>query len=374
MSKVATTQYSDPELNSYEGMAEFFDALDRLPFEQRPAAFPTMFANMRLASKLVWDLYSHNLCAEYARAHPGQRSTLSEVGFVTGTLEPAHVELLQQIYASCQQKKLDPYDFPPCYFHETRPNFQESMEVINDYYHPSELFFRRMPEIIAPLIGRIEQECGFYWRVASIRLFTVKPADETHGRHVDNWMPAFKKLFFYPNGASRELGSTEITNKQGETLVVEGGPGTWLLFENSLAYHKAYSSISAARRPTIELTLVPAMRTDPTLDYCGAQALHPYFPYEPGNKELKLSSPEMEYSQVHERTLRRVAGLMSLNRLFSFNTRYDLKDIAFDKDDFLRWQPVSEVETLPALQNSVKMTALGALRHAYRLWRGKATP
>lgn len=314
---------------------DFFHQIEHLTYEQRKPNHATLFANKALLSKLVWDIHSHNACIFYSKKNPHlKKSTLSEKGFLLGQLADEETELLQKIFNSCNEITLDANDFDSDYFYEPRINVHEHMERINHYYYPSDFLFSHLPKLIAPLIQTIEQECGFYWQVASMRIFKVKPVAHTQGMHKDDQPFAIKKIFFYPNGVSKELGSTQIEAKNGELVVMEGGPGTWLLFENSLANHQAFSSLTSPGRPTIEIDLMPAFETDPTLIYAGINSWHPWFPLDPRNQAINLNTPELNYDSVYERNLQRIAGLCTINRSDQYKYPVDLKDIETDESLF----------------------------------------
>ena len=139
-----------------------------------------------------------------------QNSTLSQKGIYQGPLSESHTKLLKQIFDSCQLEEFDPYRFNSDENYEPRKNLHENMVRINNYYEPSELFFKNFPQIFEPLVPIIEKECGCYWRVASIRIFAVKPVNHTQGFHIDGQPYGVRKIFFYPNGVSKNLGSTQV--------------------------------------------------------------------------------------------------------------------------------------------------------------------
>jgi hypothetical protein len=186
------------------------------------------------------------------------------------------------------------------------------MVRVNNYYEPSDFLFKNFPKIIEPLVKTIERECACHWRIGSLRIFAVKPLNRTQGFHIDGQPYGIRKVFFYPNGVSKELGSTQIITKDGEDLVIEGPPGTWVIFENNLIEHQAFSSLDITSRPTIEIDLVPDFETDPTIVYRGFNSWHPWFPLNQKNKNLSLNVEELNFNNVHERTLKRVAGLSAI--------------------------------------------------------------
>ena len=89
----------------------------------------------------------------------------------------------------------------------------------------------------------MKEKINFFWKVASFRIFEVKPVNKAQGFHKDDQALAIKKLFFYPEGANKEIGSTIIIDKDGNENIIDLQPGSWMMFENSLCEHQAFSSL-----------------------------------------------------------------------------------------------------------------------------------
>jgi hypothetical protein len=306
-------------------LTKLFEELEHAPIEERRHALPSLFVAQRMLSNFIWDIYSHNTALYYQLQNPDLApSELNKKGVYTSQLDADKTKLLLEIFESCENEKFAMNTFPSGYFYEPRQSIHEDMVRINDYYKPSEKFYKDFPEILNPLTKLIEQQCGCYFRIGSLRIFSLKPVNKTQGMHLDGWPFAIRKVFFYPNGVGMKFGSTEIKTKKGEAVIIEGEKGTWAIFENSLVAHQAFSTINSERRPTIELDIVPAYKTDTTLNFVGTNGWYPWWPLEAS--EVKIHTPEFNYEAVYERTLQRVLGFASLLKSESFFENDDLSN------------------------------------------------
>ena len=110
------------------------------------------------------------------------------------------------IFNSCEKVKFDPFDFDSTMSMSQEKIFMMIwLELI--ITTSQGIFFENLPSILNPLKQTLEQENQFYWRVASSRIFEVKPVSKAQGFHKDDQALAIKKLFFYPKGANRKIGS-----------------------------------------------------------------------------------------------------------------------------------------------------------------------
>jgi len=292
-----------------QALKSFFQGIEHSRYEARDAFFGLNFSAQRVLSNFAWDVYSYNAYLHYARLEkPAQEPEVSKSGLHLGHLSDDQTRLLQEIFASCEEKPLDPFAFRSGYLFEPRQSVHESMSRINRYFVPSAKFRSDFPRILEPLAPGIERICGHFWRPCALRIFSVRPMPETHSMHFDGWPLAIKKLYFYPNGVDRELGSTEMIDKQGRKLIAEGGPGTWMLFENSQVLHQALPN-AAKERATIEITIAPAFKTDTTIVEAGVNGMFPFYPFEDALPDESVLPKEFRFSAVEHRALRRTAGL-----------------------------------------------------------------
>lgn len=292
-----------------QALKSFFQGVEHSRYDARDAFFGLNFSAHRVLSNFAWDVYSYNAYLFYANNRkPTQEPEVSKSGLHLGHLPADQARLLQDIFASCEEKPLDPFAFRSGYLFEPRQSVHESMSRINRYFVPSAKFRSDFPKILDSLATQIEMLCGHFWRPCALRIFSVRPVPETHSLHFDGWPLAIKKLYFYPNGVDRELGSTEIIDKQGRGVVPEGGPGTWILFENSQVRHQALPN-ATKERPTIEITIVPSFKTDTTIVESGTNGMFPFYPLDDALPDESALPKEFRFAAIEHRALRRTAGL-----------------------------------------------------------------
>jgi hypothetical protein len=308
-----------------EGLKKYLDEIEKLSYKSRLPEHATLFRNKAIMSKMLWDVHYYNAKRFYKESNQllEQTSDLEQNGYITGKLNEKETSLLKDIFLSCKKKSLDPFDFSTDYFYEPRENLHGDMERVNNYFHPSEFFFNRFPEILEPLKTLIEKENFFYWRVASLRIFEVKPVDRTQGFHLDSQALGYKKMFFYPDGANKSIGSTNIIDKNGNDIIIDLEPGSWLIFENSLCEHQAYSSEEAKGRPTIEIDIMCDFITDTKLNYTGENSWYPWFPVF--DSKLKTNG-KFDYGELQNRNLKRLAGLCELNKANEYTFPWEMSD------------------------------------------------
>ncbi len=290
-------------------LEEFFRKVESSAYDERDEFFGLNYSAQRVLSNFVWDLHTYNACLFYAKCKaPKQKPPLSEVGLHVGHLSEEHTELLREIYASCPEQTLDPFRFQPGYLFEPRKSINDLMSRVNRYFTPSEKLLADFPKILDPLSAEIETLCGHFWRVCTVRLFSVRPVSVTQTLHTDGWPLGLKKLYFYPNGVNRELGSTQVIDKLGRDVIAEGGPGTWMLFENSVVMHQALPN-ATKERPTLEIVVAPAFRTDTSLVVTGTNGMFPFYPFEAPLRDESIIADEFRLSEVEYRARKRTAGL-----------------------------------------------------------------
>jgi len=313
-----------------ENLREYFNNIEHLGYDDRLPIHTSLFENKAMVSKLLWDIHSYNAKKFYKTNNNDHSSTLEKYGYITGELNEKDSKLLKEIFSSCKKITLDPFDFDYDYVHEPRKNLHENMDRINNYYKPSKFFFDNLPLIFNPLKELIEKENQFYWKVASCRIFEVKPVKKTQGYHKDDQALAIKKFFFYPNGANKKVGSTTIIDKNGKEVVIELKPGSWLLFENSLCEHQACSSEDCVGRPTIEIDIMPDFSTDTTLNYHGVNGWYPWFPIL--DSKFKINN-QLDYQDIYDRNLKRISGLCKINESVAYKFPCEFSDYYDDNSE-----------------------------------------
>ena len=360
------TSLRDSIPQSKAELEEFFRKVESSAYDERDEFFGLNYSAQRVLSNFVWDVHSYNAYLFYAKCKaPKQKPPLSEVGLHIGHLSEEQTELLREIFASCQEQTFDAFRFHSGYLFEPRQSVNDLMGRINRYFTPSEKLLADLPKIIEPLSDDIERLCGHFWRVCAVRIFSVRPVSATQSLHTDGWPLGIKKLYFYPNGVNRELGSTQVIDKLGRDVIAEGGPGTWMLFENSVVMHQALPN-ATQDRPTIEIILVPAFHTDTRLIVTGSNGMFPFYPYEAPVGDESVLPDEFRFSEVEYRARKRTAGLA---------TALPIGDHSLGLDEFIGVPPVSAssvYETASPPKSGLATTSL-VKRVMRRMFAGRDT-
>lgn len=118
---------------------------------------------------------------------------------------------------------------------------------------------------------------GCPWAVHNVRSYISK--DVAHGGpyewHIDGEPPQMLKIMIYFQPIGGKLGGLEVDRGGGETNILEGPAGTWVIFYNSLLKHRA---IPAPGRIATEITISPwnEMNLEPRT--LGINSRYPFFP------------------------------------------------------------------------------------------------
>ncbi|MBS0523992.1 MAG: hypothetical protein JSS04_10175, partial [Proteobacteria bacterium] len=239
----------------------------------------------RILSCMVWDLFTAQCMAHYAREkQPNQSPQLSTNGYATGTLS------LETATAILEAFKRSPL-YAPVSGHEIADGdffsggvSEESAERTRQQFRTHKMtdqLAKLLHCALASLAGTIEGLAGYYWMPGHVRLYERAPEETSSddGWHLDGWPIGIYKLYLYLEGASEELGTTQIRYADGTIATVEGGLGTWAIFANSVLMHRAYPS-PAKWRPAIEIPILPALATDPTPKHRGCTGSFPWYPVD----------------------------------------------------------------------------------------------
>lgn len=281
-----------------------------LPSLQSPRFQKWTDARKKL-SDLAWDIHSANAYAHYRALNSiSDVPPIARTGvFDQGRLSAEDTESLFRLFQECPIKPYsadnfcDGYSFDPT----------GSLETYNTYRSMTSAFESKLREVLRNIAPQVEQICGHYFRIVSSHIWSLNAGPRRYQWHLDWWPVALKKLFIYPSGIDESKGSTAFRLKSGEEKVIQGPPGTWVIFENSAVAHKGVESLIQAR-PTIAISIAPSFRTDIRLFDAGTNSGYPWFPAEylptsgqEGNADY--FSPD----SLHLRTLKRVVELAGLD-------------------------------------------------------------
>ena len=114
-----------------------------------------------------------------------------------------------------------------------------------------------------------------------------------------------------------------MIDKKGKETIIELESGSWLLFENSLCEHQAFSSEECVGRPTIEIDLMPDFSTDTKIEYNGINGWYPWIPIQESSIEIKGG---LDYKNVYERNLKRILGLCEINKTDTYRFPCEFSD------------------------------------------------
>jgi len=229
------------------------------------------FRELRSAlSRKAWDALSDRVISQ------GHDSELARRGISLRPLKAKWAETFRAIIAESAKSPIKRADYAAGYYPTLIGWLLDYLNDVNEYRTVTPQLMSAAGLFLAENAREIEGLCGHPWRVASIRQFYLKPKAPVGSRHLDGWPPALKKLFILPDGANRSIGTTQFLLKTGTHTVVETGPA-WMMFENSLVEHAAEAG-PAGMRPTIEMDIVPARKTDPQPFYAGINGWYPWFP------------------------------------------------------------------------------------------------
>ncbi len=235
----------------------------------------------RALSFYAWDLYAAAAIKHYRAQNPKAGTPhLNALRCVVNGLIPADAERLEAAYLACKEvpwrdERPEGYSFDPFESPISTPAYRDKMMT---HREASPAFEAVLNEALATQAPKIEAVLGHYWAAGAVRLFSHKPGKDG-GLHTDAWPLSLKKIMIYPSGAGPEQGSTTLVLQDKGAMSITGGKGVWAIFENSVLPHFAAAPRAGqAPRPTIEITLLPAFRTDPTVKAHGIHVGYPWLP------------------------------------------------------------------------------------------------
>lgn len=262
----------------------------------------------RKLSDAAWDMHSTNAYAHYRATHPNAHPPLlGQTGvYDQGRLGAEDTESLFKLFQECPVIQYSADDFHDGYSFDPTG----SLGDYNTYRRMTPAFEARLSEVLVKIAPTVEELCGHHFRIVSSHIWSLNPGPHKYQWHLDWWPVALKKLFIFPSGVDKNRGSTAFRLKTGEEKIIEGPPGTWMVFENSGVEHKGFESLTDAR-PTIAISIAPSFRTDLRLFDAGVNSGYPWFPLE--DSFSRGQSPgEFSPDDFKLRTLKRITELAGL--------------------------------------------------------------
>lgn len=120
------------------------------------------------------------------------------------------------------------------------------------------------------IADELEAQMAMYWEITNVRAWAVKP-DVDYGPnvwHTDGFSRYVRKLLIFVNPPSEEAGTTEITSRTGDVMIVESSGPVCVLYDTNVLSHRGRSP-RLENRPIIEVTLAPAEKTSPRCVFAG---------------------------------------------------------------------------------------------------------
>ena len=203
-------------------------------------------------------------------------------GYVVGTLPDEPVRACIEMIARSQQIAMQADDSAPGFRRSEKVHkVAKALNAGHHYYRPDALALEPLRRLIEVLAKPVREALGCEWRIINTRIVETLPSAEAMGPntwHGDGFPPAILKVMIYLSSPGRESGTTELQLPGGASKVIEGPPGTWLVFRNSEIIHRGIPPASAPRL-AIELTLTPSLRRNLTPIFAGLNATYPEHPW-----------------------------------------------------------------------------------------------
>ncbi len=253
------------------------------------------FRARRALSFYAWDIYTGAAIKHYRAEHPNAGvPTLKKIGAHVGELPAEYGERLEREFLACKQvpwrdQRPDGYSFDPFRENWNTPQYRDIITAHRE---------------MSPTMESALNALGHYWSAGAARFYSHNPG-HNGAVHTDGWPLGVRKLMIYPSGAGDAQGSTALLLKDNPTIIA-GGKGVWTLFENSLVPHLARApKPGQPPRPTIEVAVLPAFRTNPRISGHGIHVGFPWLPPDIEGLEGDWVPTGFTSTELNSRTLLR---------------------------------------------------------------------
>jgi hypothetical protein len=230
---------------------------------------------------LLWDLYPEFIKMSL-NTPLTQDSEYVKKGYKQGVVSQASMQPFQALLTSAKSYPISHDDYDRNYI--THPDLRPHEEKLNAS-HKLFLLDAELLQAMAPMIAELKEPVaaclGSPWRIINVLCWETFPEALDHGPndwHRDGLPFAVNKVMIYLNGASKEKGTTSLKLEDGQTLSVEGPPGTWLLFKISEILHKGEKP-QIGSRIALEIRVIPAFAFDLRPYSAGYNAHYPQYPW-----------------------------------------------------------------------------------------------
>lgn len=137
----------------------------------------------------------------------------------------------------------------------------ENLREVSLYPSQSHLDF--LTTFLSQIAGEVEDQLGYCWSVLQSvhkRTFQNRKSEW----HTDQMHPYIVKIIIFLDAVNQRLGSTQFYDKEGALHNVEGPAGSWILLDVNSLKHSVCAPIDRKVRRTIEVTIGPSPKSDPT--------------------------------------------------------------------------------------------------------------
>lgn len=181
--------------------------------------------------------------------------------------------------------------------------------------HPEQCALDALTEFLSAIADELESQLGYHWQVLQAHFKQTFQGREIHW-HTDMNHPAIVKLLVFLDGASEADGTTKFIAVDGSEKQAQGPKGTWLLLDVNSLRHSVVAPTASPVRRTLEITLGPAIKTDPIAK--GVEkwnALYPFVPWaleSTHQDDLIVQSFLQRHDKHFERQINHTSALENL--------------------------------------------------------------
>jgi len=210
-------------------------------------------------------------------------SPLIKQGFVVDSLDPelARITLSVLDAAKTVPFRVDSFFSNFCY----SPADQDCEDRLNRehlYIDMTPDILWHMDTVLAAIKESVDKAVCTPWRVLNVRPWKTIGSDNISDSfgplawHDDGMPEGIFKVLVYLTELSDKTGTVELKLSENNTKRLQGPPGTYLIFRNSVVYHRGIPPETKKNtRTVIEITAIPSMKHDLYAVCGGLNARHP---------------------------------------------------------------------------------------------------
>ena len=238
-----------------------------------------------LASK-AWDEHCNLATATFTVNNSADAGSASYVknGYYVGCISNQLVIDLQQTLSRSDYKPLERDQYETHYVYSNSLSDQQLTEINQqqEFAQLNQENLTKIQQLADILYEEVRDEIQSDWRVINVRAWQSKESSNgvfaSNQLHTDGFHQSIKKILVYLSAPSKSTGTTELVLSNGDSFVLEGEAGTWLLFDNSRLLHKGIYN-PAYIRNVVELTIAPSTYKTQGVSVGGNNAWYPELPW-----------------------------------------------------------------------------------------------